>query len=248
MKKNLLLIILLISVIAGKTNAQCVPDPTITDPGVYPDSATGLPPACLGVPYSTTIQVRVLTDTTFNGLPVVITSVDIMNVIGMPAGFTYACVPASCSFPGGSNGCIQITGTASTVGNFPLTVEVEANGTVFGVPISQPSTINYYSIQVNSCVGIAENIASLNFDLLQNNPNPFDKFTLVSFTSPVSGNFKLKVYNLIGKEVYHQNIRGEAGTNVVKIDAQDFVPGIYVYMLDNGVTTLSKRMIVSNKQ
>lgn len=245
MKKHLLLIVLIISVFVNNLDAQCIPDPTITDPGVYPDS---LPPACLSVPYSTTIQVRVLTDTVYGGFPVVITSVKIISVTGMPAGFSYACVPASCSFPGGSNGCIQLTGTPTSVGNFPLTVTVETNGTIFGVPVPpDTSTVNGYSITVNSCVGIEENFSNLRFDLLQNNPNPFDKFTLIFFTTPKAGNFDLKVFNLIGKEVYQKIIRGTAGNNIINLNADDFVPGIYMYTINNGSATLTRRMIVSDK-
>lgn len=246
MMKNLLFAILFLSGITFKVYSQCIPDPTIIDPGIYPDT---LPPACVNVPYSTTIQVRVLTDTVVGGLPVVITSIKILSVTGMPAGFSYACVPGTCIFPGGSNGCIQLTGNATSIGSFPLTVTVITNGTIFGIPAPpDTSTVTGYSIQVNSCVGVAENVAPLNFDLMQNNPNPFDKFTQVTFTTPENGNFELKVFNLIGKEIHRETIIGKAGANVIRLDAAEFVPGIYIYSLNNGKTTLTRRMIVHNKQ
>ncbi len=46
------------------TNAQCTPDPGITEPGIYPDTIQNLPPAFESAAYSSSLQIRVLTDTT----------------------------------------------------------------------------------------------------------------------------------------------------------------------------------------
>ena len=62
MIKRLLFAVLIWSAAtSGTLNAQCVPDPTITVPGIYPDSATGLVSGVVGVPYTEVIQARVLT-------------------------------------------------------------------------------------------------------------------------------------------------------------------------------------------
>lgn len=230
------------------TYSQCTPDVTITDPGIYPDSATGLPNGTVGVAYNQTIQARVLTDTTFQGLPVVITSIEISSVSGLPPGLSYACNPASCVFPGGSNGCISLSGVPTTVGVYGLTVELTINGTIFGIPApAQTATVDYYTITINSNVGIGENVANLKFDLAQNTPNPFSEYSQLSFTTPVNGDFTLKVFNLLGKEVFRQMLRAQAGVNVLKLEAKDFLPGVYMYTLENGTATLTRRMMVSRK-
>ncbi len=230
------------------SNAQCVPDLSITIPGVYPDSATGLPAGTVGIAYSEVIQVRVLTDTVWQSLPVNITSITVTSVTGLPPGLTYACNPASCIFPGGSNGCILLSGTPTTAGSYPVDVDIEIAGTVFGVPAPpQAQTISYYVILINQNTGLPSDISDVKFELLPNKPNPADNYTDVLFSSPISGDFTLKIFNLIGKEVYHQVIRGMAGINTTRVETSEFTPGVYMISIENGSGLVSRRMIVSRK-
>src|SRR6185369_9269350 len=101
---------------------------SITTPGTYPDS---LPHATVGNAYSETLQVRVLTDTVIIvlGTPVTATvdSILVESVSGLPSGFSYTCTPSNCHFPGGSNGCVLLQGTAPTigmVGTYPIVVYI----------------------------------------------------------------------------------------------------------------------------
>src|SRR5689334_1207210 len=119
MKK--ILLFLVASALAGSyAFGQCVPDTSIThnDPGVYPDSATNLPHSVVGIPYSTTIQMKVLTDTTAMvgpiTVPVTIDDVTVNTVTGLPPGYSYSCNPANCVFPGGSDACVLLQGPAPT--------------------------------------------------------------------------------------------------------------------------------------
>ncbi|MDQ3050888.1 MAG: T9SS type A sorting domain-containing protein [Bacteroidota bacterium] len=247
-KRLLVLVAIIFSGTVFQSKAQCIPDITITDPGIYPDSATGLPSGIVGVPYNEVIQVRVLTDTTLNSLPVVITNITITTVTGLPPGLTYSCNPSSCVFPGGSNGCILLSGTPSTAGVYPLTVDVSVAGTIFGIPAPpQISSIDYYVITIDATSGIETNIAALKFDLLQNKPNPAITYTDVSFTSPVAGDFYLKVFNLIGKEIYNQTMRGRAGMNTMRVETENLSPGVYMISLENGSEIVTSRMVVSRK-
>ena len=243
---SLLLIVLAFSF--DQVHAQCTPDLTITTPGIYPDSATGLPSGMVSVPYSEVIQVRVLTDTSQGGFPVVITSITITGVSGLPPGITYACNPASCIFPGGSNGCILLSGTPSVAGIFNLNVDVSVAGTLFGNPLPpQNSSIDYYSITIDPFTGISQELSNVKFNLLQNKPNPATNFTDVIFTSPVGGDFKIKIFNMIGKEVYYQTVRGMAGLNTSRVETENFTPGIYMISIEHGSDVITRRMIVSRK-
>jgi len=247
-KRLLVLIAISLTGISTFVVAQCVPDITITTPGIYPDSATGLPVGTVAVPYSEVIQVKVLTDTTYGGFPVVITNITITSVTGLPPGLTYSCNPATCVFPGGSNGCILLSGTPSTAGTFALNVNVSVAGTVFGVPAApQTSSIDYYSITIDAATGLSHDLASLKLELLQNKPNPATTYTDLSFTSPISGDFTLKLFNVIGKEVLNQTMRGMAGMNTVRMDTENFTPGVYMISLENGGQIVTRRMIVSRK-
>ncbi|MFM7079047.1 MAG: hypothetical protein ACKOYC_04560, partial [Bacteroidota bacterium] len=71
MIKKLLLLSAAFLTCSIQANSQCVPDPTLTIPGIYPDSATGLASGVVGVPYTQVIQAKVPVDTvvSINGLP-----------------------------------------------------------------------------------------------------------------------------------------------------------------------------------
>jgi hypothetical protein len=102
MKK--LLLILTFAFSAFFANAQCTPDPQYTAAGIYPDSATGLLPAYVGLAYNQNITIITPADTVvdiFLGsmVPVTIDSINLTNVTGLPASFSYSCDPPSCSFP-----------------------------------------------------------------------------------------------------------------------------------------------------
>jgi hypothetical protein len=249
MKRILQVLIIFMLIGSAQTSfAQCVPDITITTPGIYPDSATGLPDGTVGIPYSEVIQARVLTDTSLNGLPVVITNITVASATGLPPGLSYSCTPSSCVFPGGTNGCMLISGTPTTAGVYPLTVDLDVNGTIFGIPAPpQVTTLDYYSITIVDPTGLPSDLSTLKFELLQNNPNPAASYTDVSFTSPLAGDFIIRMYNMIGKQVYKQNIRGLAGINTTRITLDDTAPGVYMISIENGSSVVTKRMIVSRK-
>lgn len=55
-----------------------------------------------------------------------VNSVTLDAVLGLPAGFTFACNPGSCSFPGGGTGCVSFAGNPSLaiLGSYPLEIVV----------------------------------------------------------------------------------------------------------------------------
>jgi len=231
--------------------AQCVPDVTITTAGIYPDSATNLAPATVGVAYNQVIQARIPQDTvvSINGLPpsnVTISNITVTAVSGLPPGLTYSCTPAGCVFPGGSNGCMLISGTPTTAGVYTINVVLTTNASFIGFPISQTDTVDYYVINVGTSSGIAV-VNSSKFELLPHVPNPASNFTDVQFTSPVAREFSLTMYNMLGKEVISRKIRGVAGLNKIRLDLGDKPAGVYMISLDNGSGVLTRRLIVTKK-
>lgn len=229
-------------------NAQCVPDPTITTPGIYPDSATGLASGTVGISYNEVIQARVPVDTLFLGQTVLITSIDVDNVTGLPPGITYSCTPASCSFPGGSNGCMLLSGTPTTAGVYPLDVTLTANGTLLGFPVPpQTSVLTYYSITIDVNSGISMTTAPGYFDFSALQPNPANEFTDVIFATPLPTEVKVAIYNVIGKEVYSNLVSAKSGYNTLHIATASLTSGIYLVAVDNGSTVLTKKLIVTGK-
>lgn len=143
MTKVSLLTLLLLLFTASQAQAQaCTPNPAFTGEGVYPDSAMGMREGCAGAPYSETFTIRVPLDTVISGFTFTFTSMSVTGVSGLPAGFSYACNPASCTIPGGQVGCAIVTGnpTAAQVGTHPLVISFSA--VVFN-PIFGTQTIPY---------------------------------------------------------------------------------------------------------
>lgn len=246
MKNFSRILILLLVLATGKSFAQCVPDASITESGIFPDSATGLPHAYLGVPYSTDIQFRVPLDTVYNGLPAQIVSIAVASVTGLPPGFTYTCTPSNCTFPGNSNGCMLLQCANPTVtGAYPIVVNLTVSGTVFGFPQTIPATNDNYTIYVENNVGIIS-ANSNTFSVGQNLPNPANGLTEIPVTMPVSGLVDLKVSDLIGKVVYSTRVAAQKGMNSIPVNTSAMRKGIYVYTVTTGANSISKRMIIAD--
>ena len=148
MKKLFLSFVALIS-FSGMIMAQCTPDPSITVPGIYPDTVTNLPQGYVGVFYDTDIQLKVITDTTVLGFNVVVNEIVIDSVSGLPSTYAYECSPANCTFLAGSNGCIRVSGTSGNGGMYDLDVHVTLYGTIFGfIPVSQSAVLEGYRIEL----------------------------------------------------------------------------------------------------
>ncbi|MBL7923701.1 MAG: T9SS type A sorting domain-containing protein [Bacteroidia bacterium] len=252
MKKFLLVCAVALFAFNPSASAQCVPNTTITQPGITPDSATGLASGISGQLYTQVMQIRVPADTVVElipGVPVTvpITSITLTSFTGLPPGITYTCTPSNCVFPGGSNGCVLISGTTNVAGNYPLTAIISTVASVFGNPVTQVDTLSYYSIDIsNATTGIDES-TGLNFSMDQNSPNPCNENTGIRYSLPSSGEVDFRIFNLIGKEVYRSLLNAEQGINELRLDSRDFAPGVYMYTMTFNGETLSKRMVISRK-
>lgn len=230
-------------------NAQCTPDPLVTGgiPGIYPDSATGIPHATVGIPYSTVFQLLVPVDTTYQGLPAIVDSINVTGVSGLPSGFTYSCNPNNCSFPGGSNGCFVLEGSAplsNQIGTYPLVVDLLVYGRVLGIPQSLPSSNDNYTLIIDQNVGVASIVPS-GFFVSQNLPNPFGNLSEVIVGSPVSDRITVTIADLLGNIVRTESYQVQKGQNKIQFRADDFPSGVYLYTVTNGKQSFTRRMIVS---
>jgi photosystem II stability/assembly factor-like uncharacterized protein len=84
-----------------------------------------------------------------------------------------------------------------------------------------------------------------NFELGQNYPNPFNPVTSINYSLPSSGNVELKIYNILGKEIFTLvNDVQEPGYYEVSFNASDFPSGVYFYRIQAGSFTAVKKMIL----
>jgi DNA-binding beta-propeller fold protein YncE len=83
------------------------------------------------------------------------------------------------------------------------------------------------------------------FNLSQNYPNPFNPTTVINFSIPESGLVTLKVYNTLGQEVAELvNAVKAAGNYEVNFDASQLATGMYIYKIQAGNFTATKKMML----
>ena len=187
-------------------------------------------------------------------------SLILIETIGAPSGITLDCNTANCSYAGNSVGCANVYGTTNDpAGVYPITivVNVYTHGsiTVFGFPVPVETdlysstgsyeTIEGYNIVITSPTGV-ETFHQNDFVLFQNTPNPVTEFTNIQFNTPNSDNVVFEVVDMFGKSVYTESISTNVGLNTYQF-SHALSSGIYLYSINNGNETISKRMIVAEK-
>lgn len=96
-------------------------------------------------------------------------------------------------------------------------------------------------------VGIEEEVTQIptKFLLSQNYPNPFNPSTKISYSLPKTGFVRLKIYDMLGREV--QTLVNEfqsIGYYTTDFDADKLSSGIYLYRLQMGNFTATKKMLL----
>ena len=156
MKKRLqsyFLALMAFLVIPFSVNAQvCMPDSQYTASGIYPDT---LPNTCVNEPYSQTVTLVIPEDTVI-GFPVDIDSVVLQDVIGLPPGLSYLCEPTNCSFAGGTNSCVLVSGTPTVPGTYEIDIATVYHVSSFVGPVAVPDTQEaYYTIVVSDAPSLS---------------------------------------------------------------------------------------------
>lgn len=190
----------------------------------------------------------------------------------LPSGFSYA--PNAPEWVNGGTapnltpvtGCVAVSANQSAVqaalnggpsndGVYPLRIYVDIQFTAPSLFITNPTWIsqsNYsnlmptnekYRLRVLNGTSIIE-ANNNDFKVVANIPNPFKNNTEILFTLPNEGNVNLKVFNLLGKEVYNTNFAGSVGDNRIPVSAEKLTSGIYLYTLTYNNTSITKKMIV----
>ena len=81
------------------------------------------------------------------------------------------------------------------------------------------------------------------FALMQNYPNPFNPTTTIAFTLPESSEIRLTIFDMLGRKVATlADGVVSAGAHTVQFDASQLNSGIYIYRLEAGNLTTTRKM------
>lgn len=82
------------------------------------------------------------------------------------------------------------------------------------------------------------------FQLYQNEPNPFQDKTNIQFNLPEAGDATLTIYDVTGKVVYSSTQNFGKGLNAFQVSRGDLMTsGVMIYTLESGAFIASKKMI-----
>lgn len=237
--------------LAGTMYAQpCTPNPMYqyTLFGVWPDTTTNFANGTVGVFYTQTMDIKVpvsagVVDPLFSAA--FIDSIALLAIEGLPDGLSVACnsqTSAPCTFLPEQLGCGLISGVPTTPGTYDLTIGVLAHGQAFGLPLSLPYSFPGYRIVIENSVGVTE-ITEVRHEV-RNVPNPFSTRTTIEFDLPESSAARVRVFTLVGEEVWDRAVDGRAGLNKVVFEAGDLSDGVYLYKVETMHGTRTGRMVL----
>ncbi len=83
------------------------------------------------------------------------------------------------------------------------------------------------------------------YAMAQNYPNPFNAVTNISYQLAKGGYVTLKIYNLLGHEMTTLvNEYQPPGNYIIKFDASNLISGVYVYKMQTGNFSATKKLIL----
>lgn len=252
--KKLLLSLSVLLLYTMNVNAQCSPNfifTTLGLPGIYPPNLpipnipmTGIADGQVNVPYSQTLTLVVLEDTTLDiGFLLPTAVVSAMNlagisttmtlgvnhitydITGLPNNLTYTCDISSCQYPSGVDGCVQISGTPTQPGIFNLDVNVLINiqippigGGIFaGMSVDLPSfSGQQYDLFIDGSAGIN----TLGTNQIEIYPNPTADKTTLRFEAVKN----IKVYDNLGRLAFAQtDVNQKVGLSKSNLGSGHFI-------------------------
>ncbi len=97
----------------------------------------------------------------------------------------------------------------------------------------------------NTNVGDSQDAIQHGFDLKQNYPNPFNALTTIEFSLPQSAFVDLKIYNILGEEIYTLVSEERApGQHRIDFDGTHLPGGLYFYKIAAGSFVNTKQLLL----
>jgi hypothetical protein len=120
-----------------------------------------------------------------------------------------------------------------------------AGSQVNGAPAGVTAKFYHFTSDILLSTSVGDEFTANTFDLSQNYPNPFNPSTQIKYTLTERSNVVLKIYDVLGKEIATLvNDAKDAGTHEVTFNAKDLASGLYIYTIQAGSFTSSKKMML----
>ncbi len=118
---------------------------------------------------------------------------------------------------------------------------------IYDLKEGNTGSLNHWCLQMETraTVGVEENTVPVKYELSQNYPNPFNNSTRLKFEIAKTGNVKIVVYDVLGRQM--QTLVNEVlqpGTYNTSFDASVLSSGVYFYRMEAGDFTDVKRFVV----
>lgn len=239
--------------------AQCTPDPSLTDvitnpPGSTTSGDTVWLPPLNGDGYSSTFYFNIPNTIPYSGSTATVNWFKVNSLTDLPEGLSYSCSTTDCNFDGGTQGCMEVSGDpgASVTPNttyvldFQYSGNVTASGLTLTLDASQLSSIpeigtRIFAIKTSPTLGVKELGISSNVNVV---PNPTQGNAQLSFSANKSEKLNISVIDIQGRILSQNNVLTNEGENTVDIDANGFAPGVYQIVLSNSKGNHSVKLVV----
>jgi hypothetical protein len=129
-----------------------------------------------------------------------------------------------------------------TNGDIVIAGEADMNMNPFNdaYAVRLDSNLNYVPIGINNISNILPN----KMMLYPNYPNPFNPVTTIKYDIPGNNTVTVKVYDLLGREVFSSTEYKTVGSYEVRFDGTNLASGLYFYSLEAGNFRDVKKMVL----
>ncbi len=248
---------------------NCEPDLTYQDStGVFPQPfhPTIAPDggisecAVIGENYEFVFTVGVSDSIQVGGVSLPLDKIEILSVTGLPEGVNHVCEPADCVYENNTLGCAKLTGiptSANAPGDYDLVINAKI---YFALVFLDPIEISFpdstfapgkYTVKLLADSSEPCDLVSTNEFLREKvkmgvSPNPADGLVNIEINAGLSGDFNLRVLDLLGKSVDNQQVRVNEGYNRFAFDSSLLANGLYIIVLENHLGTVAQKMTVQH--